>query len=397
MAVGEAVAARPAAQFFRETAVSALEWFPFQIPAILQSTKTGWTRPVGRYIWIDGKRLLSFSGTNYLGLANHPSAKIAAAAAIWNQGLSVSASRVTTGTHPLHLALERSLARFMGTDDAVISSSGGHANQILIEALAKPDAIFFCEKSAHPSLKAAIPHENQRSEFDCEDLEFLRRALKNVNSGFILINGVHPLTGVIAPLRKIIASIPVGKKINLIVDDAHGVFVLGPNGRGTVEHCGLEPENIFQTGTLSKALGSFGGFIVGSQPFCDRLRKTAAYRGATALPPGITAGALANLEQVERQGWEWRTRLSQLAAHAAEKINLLGYKTKFYGTPILLLVPPSSISPQSVSSRLLQHGIFLPLIDYPDSSTGGKLRWTLSAKHTPNDIERFYRALPTNH
>jgi 7-keto-8-aminopelargonate synthetase-like enzyme len=234
---------------------------------------------IGNYIWSDGKKYLYFGGNNYLGLANHPELIEASVKILQEYGVNFSASRRTTGTADIHLKLEKQLSDFKGKEDSVIFPSGYQGNGILLEILKTRYTSVYADQFSHSSITAGIPRDiitvRHYNHCDADHLEFLLDKEKN-DRPLIITDGVFALTGEIAPLDKIYYLV---KKFNaiLVVDDAHSTGILGRTGKGTPEYFNLpESDKIFQTETMSKALGSYGGFISGSKKLTNVIREQSA-------------------------------------------------------------------------------------------------------------------------
>ncbi|MBU0507135.1 MAG: pyridoxal phosphate-dependent aminotransferase family protein [bacterium] len=360
---------------------------PTQHAPPLESAHLILNGPVGRHTRFSDHEVTFYGGTNYLGLANHPLTRMAAGYAALKYGTSVAASRITTGTAKPHIMLERSLALYMGTKDAVICGSGGDANRILLNGITNFNDVVFCEQTAHPTLLESVPKNIRTQFFSQDDLTDLEHQLQGIDHGLILINGVNALTGRIAPLDQLYQLMRQRPGLRLVVDDCHGVFVLGLRGKGTVEHFGIRSDQVFQTGTMSKALGSFGGFIAGSKELCQQLRDTTTYRASTPLPPPVAAASIASIALLLSRGSDLRRALLHNAKYLATRLNDLGFETTFYGTPILSIKPPQDVDAKKLSDDLLREGIYLPFIRYPHKDSPGQLRLALSAAHLQEDID----------
>jgi len=359
----------------------------------LQPDEEALLGPVGARTRFQRGTRLFFGGTSYLGLPKSRIVRVASAVATLRYGTSVSASRSTTGTHQIHLLLERALATYMGTEDAVVCGAGAVANRILLQALKQENDVIFAEEGSHPSLYGAVLGAKTVRSFRVDDLDTFKVQLSLHLSGIIILNGVDAVSGKVAPLDRIFAALPEGKDYRVVVDDCHGVFILGKNGRGTPELFDLS-QTVYQTATMSKALGSFGGFIAGSSEFCDQLRATTAYRSATALPPSVAAASLMSLLLLMRDGGKHRNRAISNTEYAAAKLRELGFSTTFHGVPILSLKPPVGIDAKRISLELKNRfGIIVPFMHYPSTDSPGQLRLALSSDHNRKDIDELCLAL----
>jgi len=345
---------------------------------------------IDNYVYSNGKRYSYFGGNNYLGLANHPSVREAAISAIQKYGVNFSASRHTTGTSDIHLELERELSAFKGKEDAVVFASGFQGNGILLEILKGRYSTVFADQSAHASIISAIPADAVKvMYYDHCDAGHLENLLEHNRDSFPLIitDGVFALTGEIAPLDEIW---PVVKKYKgmLVVDDAHSTGVLGNTGKGTPEHFKLlKEEDIFQTETMSKALGGYGGFISGSNDLTEMIReRSATYQASTALPPPIAAAGIASLKIINDNP-DLRIQVIQKARRLRKEISGLGFKTTQFDTPIIPVIFERTEKAKSLSTYLEENGIIAPFMNYPARQEIHLIRIAVCANHTSDQIE----------
>ncbi len=352
--------------------------------------------PVGTHVTTEGRRFLFFAGNNYLGLANHPAVKEAAAAAIEGYGVSSSASRETTGTCALHRELERLLAEFKNRPDAVIFSSGYLGNTILLHALRERITAVFADRLSHPSVIDGIPREIAELVFyDHLDTDHLAGLLHDRAGAkpLIITDGLFALTGEIAPLDRIYRLAEKHRAI-VVVDDAHATGILGDHGRGSPEHFGLDgAENLFQTETMSKAFGSYGGFISSTADIIATIRTSStAYIGSTALPPPIVAASLASLQRVQRHP-ELRLRALKNARYIKDGLRRMDLSTAFDDTPIIPVYFDTPEEAGRLSRFLHDQGIIAPAVRYPVPMDRCLVRLTVSADHTSDDMDTLLQAL----
>ncbi len=354
------------------------------------------TGGIGNYVHYNGKKYSYFAGNNYLGLANHPDVKAASIQSIKKYGVNFSASRCTTGTSDIHLELEEQLSIFKGNQNAVVFASGYQGNSILLEILKSRYSAVFMDQFAHPSITGNIPRDitNMQYYYHCDVIHL--EDLLHQHKGFrplIITDGVFALSGEIAPLDKIY---PLVKKYNaiLIVDDAHSTGILGENGRGTPEHFKLNnAENIYQTETMSKALGGYGGFISGSTEFISLIRdKSTIYKASTALPAPIVAAGLASLKIV-RKNPEMHIRLLEKARELKKEIIGLGFQTTLDNTPIVPIMLSEFAKAKDLSLFLENNGIIVPFMNYPVKQAKFIVRITVSASHTVDQTELLLEML----
>jgi 7-keto-8-aminopelargonate synthetase-like enzyme len=351
---------------------------------------------IGNYVISDNREYSYFGGNNYLGLANHPYVKESSIQAVKKYGVNFSASRRTTGTADIHLELEKELALFKNKQDAVIYASGYQGNSILLDILRSRYSAVFMDQLAHPSIIASIPGNITNVQyFEHCNTGHLEHLLAEQNGivPLVITDGVFALTGEIAPLDKIY---PLVNKYHgiLIIDDAHSTGVLGRTGKGTPEQFNLaDQENIFQTETMSKALGSYGGFIAGTKELIDSIReKSAIYQASTALPPHIVAASLASLKII-RENPELQAQLMEKSIALRKEIIGMGYETTQDITPIIPIMFSVPAKAQDLSLFLENNGIIVPFMNYPVKQTKYMLRISVSAIHTTEQIQQLLEML----
>lgn len=350
----------------------------------------------GSYVVSGGKRYSYFAGNNYLGLADHPSVKEAVIEAVSRYGINFAASRLTTGTSDLHLELESALARFKRCADAVVFASGYQGNGILTDVLSERYDTIFADADAHSSIVSAVPcHAAPVVWYNHCDAGDLERKIgeRPRCRPLVMTDGIFALTGEIAPLDRIWTVIARYHGI-LIVDEAHATGVLGSAGRGTAEHFGLmETVGVYQTETMSKALGSYGGFIAGDNTLTELIReRSATYQASTALPPPVVAGSLAALRLLEGDSGR-RDRLLANAATIRRAVIEMGFTTTDYPTPVIPLVMSSATEAEELSSFLVDNGIIVPKLNYPSREEKHMLRIAVSASHSKEQIDQLLELL----
>ena len=242
-----------------------------------------------------GRTLVNFSGCDYFRLARNPRLAAAAKKTLGETGLNVSASRLTTGNREIYLQLEAALTKFFQAEAALVLSDGYLAPLAAAQALAGEFTHAFIDERAHNALlDAARMLDCSVKKFPHRNAAALKKLLARGGKNFrpiILTDGMFSYDGAVAPLRAYLKILPRGGMI--LVDDAHGVGVVGAHGRGAVEHEGVSRERVIQCGTLSKAFGAFGGVILGTCAVVERVLANArCFTGATPLPLPLAAGAL---------------------------------------------------------------------------------------------------------
>ncbi len=351
---------------------------------------------IGNYVISGNEKYSYFAGNNYLGLAAHPLVKEAAARAVEKFGTGFSASRHTTGTSRLHLELEKELSLFKQNEDSVVFASGFLGNRILTEVLCKRYSSVFIDQDAHPSIIYGMPGEiHQIYRYNHCDTADLEAKLEENGGGIPLIitDGVFALTGEIAPLDKIY---DLALKYNgiLIVDDAHSTGILGENGRGTPEHFGIgSAKGIWQSETMSKALGSYGGFISSDAGLIRQIRESSAiFQASTSLPPAVVAAGIASL-RVIRENPGIRTELAAKSRCLRDGIISLGFHSWQGITPIIPIFEDHPGEVRNLSAFLEQNGIIAPAINYPGLGSNSILRITVSVLHEYQQIEMLLENL----
>ena len=347
---------------------------------------------VSNYIHLAGRRYSFFSGNNYLGLSNHPEIKKAAKDSIEVYGLNFAAARQTTGTAAIHLELEKELSDFKNKEDAVVFASGYMGNSILLHALRDQYSTIFTDEAAHPSILDGIPRDIKYIHFfkhcDVRHLEDLLRQNKNKRA-LIITDGIFALTGEISPIDEM-HSLAERYGTILVVDDAHATGVLGESGTGTPEHFHLhETTNIYQTETMSKALGVYGGFISDSKATINRIRKgSRAYLASTSLPPPIVSAACTSIKLIRQQP-QLRAALTRNASEMRKGVIELGLHTTEVPTPIIPIFFSSLEKARKLSDYLKENGMIVPCIHYPVKMDKFIARITVSASHTRDQIDEL--------
>ena len=335
----------------------------------------------------DGRQLISFSCNDYLNLSHHPAVRAAAAEAALNYGAGAAASRLVTGDHPLLGDLEKRLARLKGTEAACVFGSGYLANTGVIPTLVGPDDLILVDELAHACIWAGAKLSGARTiafkHNDVADLERLLQAERgSARHVLVATDGVFSMDGDIAPLDQL-SDLCAAHEAWLLSDDAHGVGVLA-GGRGSAA---LFPDADIplQMGTLSKALGSFGGYLCGSQAVIDLLKtraRTLVY--ATGLPPASAAAALAALDIVESQ--PALTALPLAKARAFTR----ALDLPLAQSPIVPVIIGSAEAALAASARLEVEGYLVVAIRPPTVPDGAaRLRIAFSAAHSDADVARL--------
>ncbi len=343
---------------------------------------------------VDGREVLLFAGSNYLDLAHHPEVVEAAAAAAREFGCAAGGSRLINGNLEIHQALESELAEFLGTEAALVFSTGYMANVGVIPALAGRGDLVISDALSHASIidGCRLSHAEIRV-FPHGDLDCLEKELRNAASTrrevLVVVDGVYSMDGDVAPLAELV---PLAKNwgATVLVDDAHGTGTLGATGRGSAEHCGVSSDVDVLLGTLGKSLGSFGAFIAGSHELRDLLVNTArSFIFSCALAPPQVAAARAALEVMRREPWR-RERLSQNADRLRNGLEQRGISTAPSATHILPVIVGDNDATMELCERLLESGVYAQGIRHPSVPDGtARLRITPMATHRSGEIDHL--------
>jgi len=346
---------------------------------------------------LGGRRMIMLGSNNYLGLTNDPRVKEAAIAAVRKYGSGCAGSRWLNGTLDLHVKLEERLASFMRRDAALTFATGFQVNLGVISCLAgKGDKVYLDKQDHACIIDGARLSFGEIRKFRHNDVADLKRQMKNDSNPkgrFIVVDGVFSMEGDIAPLPKI-AALAREFEAALMVDDAHGIGVLGPTGRGTAEHFNLEDEVDLVMGTFSKSMASIGGFIAGDWPVIEFIRHNArTLIFSAAPPPASTAAALAALEIMETEP-ERRERLWENTRFFAEGLRSMGLDTGASQTPVVPAIVGENAAAALMVRRLQEEGVFVNCVYTPGVPPGrALLRMSLMATHTREHLTRALEAI----
>jgi 8-amino-7-oxononanoate synthase len=352
--------------------------------------------PQGPRVVLDGRPVLLLCSNNYLGLADHPRLRRAAADAALSLGTSAGASRLISGSMSVHAELEARLAEFKGTGAALLFGSGYLANTGVIAALARRGEVVFSDELNHASIidgcRLAGAETFVYRHRDTEHLQWgLRRA--GDRAALIVTDGVFSMDGDIAPLPDL-SILARRHRCRLLVDEAHATGCIGPGGRGSVAAAGLAGEVDVVVGTLGKALGGYGAYVCGAGELIDFLLNSARpFIFSTAPPPPAVAAASAALELlVERP-----KRVERLQANAAalrDGLRAEGLDPTGSATQIVPLVIGEADDAMALCERLLEEGLFAQAIRPPTVPPGTcRLRLTTMATHRVADLRRAARLI----
>ncbi len=347
--------------------------------------------PQGPEIDIDGRRVLCLCSNNYLGLAEDPAIAAAVDESIQRDGVGAGASRLITGTMAAHLEAEEALADFVGAPAAVLFSSGYAANVGTVQALTGEGDVVFSDALNHASLiDGARLSKAEVHVFSHRDLDHLQALLREHRPGkrraLVVTDGLFSMDGVAAPVAQL-AELARHHDAGLMVDEAHALGVLGPEGRGVCAAAGVRPDVLI--GTLGKSFGSAGAFVAGTRELGLLIRNRArSFVYSTAPPPMIARAAVAALHLVRRAD-ERRTVLLQHADTLRTELRRLGFDVKSGSSQIVPVLIGSNDRTMRLSAKLLERGVFVQGIRPPTVADGtARLRLTPMATHRQEHIER---------
>lgn len=351
--------------------------------------------PQGPEVTLGGRQVILLASNNYLGLASHPRVVAAAKQAADDWGVGAGSARLITGGVDLHEELEHRLAGLKGTEDAVLFSSGYLANLGTVSALVGPDDAVFSDELNHASiidgcrLSRAEIHVYPHADADqLEKLVAEWRGSHPRGRALVVTDSVFSMDGDLAPLPDL-ADVCETYGAILMADEAHATGVVGPEGRGAVAHYRMEERVPVIMGTLSKSLGSAGGFIAGSRDLCDFLRNRArAFIFDTALPPPVVAAALAALDILTLEPGR-PERVREKARRFHDELRLLGYECRAPDAAVVPVMVGEAAPALDLAGRLLDAGVLVPAIRPPTVPEGtSRLRCTVMASHTEGHLQR---------
>jgi 8-amino-7-oxononanoate synthase len=352
--------------------------------------------PQGVQVQVDGESLLSFCSNDYLGLANDARLRAACKAGVDRYGVGSGASHLVSGHAVPHHALEEELAAFVGAERALLFSTGYMANLGVASALLDRQGTAFEDKLNHASLiDAARLSGASVRRYRHADLARLEALLHDASGDkLILSDGVFSMDGDLADLPRLIA-LAQEHAAWLLLDDAHGLGVLGADGGGSFAHFGQAVSGpAILLGTLGKAFGTFGAFVAGDADVIETLiQRARTYIYTTALPPAVAEATRASLRIVRNEGWRrevLRERIHEFRTAAAQ----LGLRLLESATPIQPVIFGTAEAALAASQALRERGLLVPAIRPPTVPAGGsRLRITFSAAHTREQVGRLLEAL----
>ena len=352
----------------------------------------------GATITLEGQPCLNFASNDYLGLAGDPRLAAAATEAIQTYGTGSTGSRLLSGHRPIHRDLEQAIAQLKGTEDALVFSSGYLANLGTIAALVDHRDLIVADQYNHSSLQMGAQLSGATiTVYGHNNMDQLAQQLADLRPQYrrclVVTDSVFSMDGDLCPLPEIL-DLADRWEAMVLVDEAHGTGVLGKTGAGAVEHLGCRHRPLVQIGTLSKALGSLGGYVTGAAELIDFLRnRTATWIYTTGLSPAAAAAARAAIAilQQEPQRLKQLTDNAHYLRHRLDQLNLQRLPSD---SPIVCIQVKDAATVLAFGQRLKDQGIFASAVRPPTVPTS-RLRMTVMATHTRDDIERLVETIGT--
>jgi len=340
------------------------------------------------HVLYQNRRLCYFGGCDYFCLSRHPAVVAALRTGLKEYGLSVAASRKTSGNHRLYEMLEKRLADFFAVPDAVLLSNGYAANFVVAQALAGTFSHVLIDERAHPSLEDAAGF------FDCPAIRFSHRDPEAVarlvqriglQSRLVLLSdGMFSHDGELAPIKAYLQALP--RDAVILLDDAHGTGVLGDTGKGTVEQTGARSKRIIPTISLSKAFGVYGGAVLGSSSLCNRIRARSRLFGGNTPPPLPLVSAALRAVEIVQSDTHLRRRLRENVAFVKTNLRRTGVSVADTPSPIISVTPARAREAKRLSKQLLERQIYPGFIRYPGGAASGYFRFAISSEHSAEQL-----------
>jgi 8-amino-7-oxononanoate synthase len=344
---------------------------------------------------VDGKRMIMIGSNNYLGLTNHPRVKEAAMEALRKYGTGCAGSRFLNGTLDIHVELEEKLARFMRKEAALVFSTGFQTNLGAIAAIAGKDDVVLIDRVNHASIIDGCRLSfSEIKKFQHNDMSSLENLLIQCGGRgkLIVVDGVFSMEGDIADLPNIV-RLARTHGARIMVDDAHGIGVLGSTGRGTAEHFGLEGDVDIIMGTYSKSLASIGGFIAADEEVIHYIKHFARALIFSASPPPASVAAVSAAIDVIEEEPERRERLWRNTRKMLSGFKSLGFNTGSSATPIIPVIVGEDRKAFTMARMLHDMGIFANVAVSPAVPNGMSLiRTSYMATHTDEQLDRVLEA-----
>jgi 7-keto-8-aminopelargonate synthetase-like enzyme len=341
------------------------------------------------------RTLTYFSGCDYFRLARDPRLAAAAEKSLAQHGLNVAASRFTTGNHNIYATLENALAHFFDAETALIFPDGYLAPMAVTQALAGSFSHAFIDELAHGALvDAARMLDCPVKKFKHLDADDLAQLIAKCGRGarpIVLTDGMFSHDGSVAPLREFLKVLP--KRGMILLDDCHGVGVLGATGKGSLEYAGVSRNRIIQCATLSKAFGAYGGMVLTSRKLREKIfAGSRSFIGTTPLPPPLAGAGLEALK-ILQHGTARRRKLSLNVRRVRTALRAAGWEITETPGPIVRLPLMAEAEASRLKQRLLEAGIYPPFLKYGNASAQGFFRFVISSEHTSKHLDKLIRVL----
>jgi 8-amino-7-oxononanoate synthase len=368
--------------FTRAEEAMAMGFYPYFTP--IQEVR-------GNKVRVDGKEMIMVGSNNYLGLLDHPKVMKAAQEAVDKYGVATCGSRFLNGTLDIHVELEERLAKFMNKEAALTFSTGFQTNQGVISTLVGRGDAVITDKMVHASIVDACRLSyGEVHKFKHNNMNDLERILSSLDSNMgkmIAVDGVFSMEGDLTNLPEVI-KLAKKYETKLMVDDAHGVGVMGKHGRGTAEHFGVEEDVDLIMGTFSKSFAALGGFIAGENKVISYIKHHArALIFSASITPASVATVLATLDIIESEP-ERREKLWQITRKMISGFQEMGYKTGPTETPIIPAIIGNDELAFMLWKLLREDGIFTNPVIYPAVPKDQSLiRTSYSATHTDEELD----------
>ncbi len=353
--------------------------------------------PQSARIEVGDQWLLNFCANNYLGLADHPAMISAAQQALDRWGFGMASVRFICGTAEIHKELERRLAHFLGTEDAILYSSCFDANGGLFETLVGPEDVVISDELNHASIIDGVrlckATRLRYANRNMADLEAKLRESQGARHRLVATDGVFSMDGYVAPLNEIV-DLAERYQALVMVDDSHAVGFMGPTGGGTPELFGVQDRVDIVTGTLGKALGgASGGYTAAHKEIVEMLRqRSRPYLFSNSLAPSIAAAGIAMLDLLETSG-ELLQRLRDNTAYFRSEMVARNFDIPESDHPIVPIMIGDAVEAAAMADRLLAEGIYVRAFSFPVVPRGkARIRTQMSAAHSRDDLDQAITA-----
>lgn len=354
--------------------------------------------PIGPRVVINGREVDYFSGTGYLGLQSHPEVLRAAEETLRQYGLTTATSRGGYGEHPVYDELEKLACAYFNSEKALLFPSGYMGMDVLLQTNTEVSDHIFIDMSAHYSAwEAAQASTKPISTFrHCSPdslAETIRAELLPGEHPLVISDAVFPVSGEVVPLPDYLQVIETFNG-RIFLDDAHGMGVLGDNGRGTLDHFQITSDNVKVCGTLAKALGGYGGIITGPAEWIDHVEQNSGVCMGASPPPLVTSAAAAKALEIARRNPGLREKLRGNVKRARDGLHRPGWDLEGSRGPIICLPALPGQNLAITRARLFEEGIAVAHVtNYTSTPSGGALRVAVCARHTSEQIDRLIETI----